>query len=1077
MKTVINVKITLLVKKNFEMLTICYLFTNVKITLVFNFNLFDMTTTKLRRCYRAKISLSKVIFLVLSFFIFANVFAQQKTVSGKVTAASDGLPLPGVNVIVKGTERGQVTDIDGNYSISVASNETLVFNYLGFVEQEIVVGNQTTIDVALKDDTEALEEVVVVGYGSVRKEDLTGAVSVVDTEEMQKQATNDVTQMMQGRVAGVSITSDGQPGAAPSVRIRGVATFGIGASAEPLYVVDGVPVDGIRDINPNDIETVQVLKDASAGAIYGNRAGNGVIIITTKSGARGKKLTFNLNSYYGVQNITQDIPVLGRVGYQTTNRELINNWNATVTNPADLISIPLGNDPNSEFFIDDINTDWQDAGYQQGFIQNHNFSASGGSDNTKYFMSLDYLDNEGTLVGQGPNYKRYSFRVNTEAKFGRFTIGENLFMVHSDENPLFDTATINLPGGRPSLVNDLLQAAPTIPVRDPNRTGGFGGADTNIHQSITLNVPGINTLINNSTKVNRTNANLYLSYEPIDGLTIKSSASYNVTSVENQLFVPEYDLGYFFPNDLAQLQVENVNISRFLIENTATYQKEFGKHNLNLLAGQTYQKDDFRAIRTVGGGLEEPYIFNLGNATDYSVFDNIQEASLFSLLGRVNYSYDDKYFFTGNIRYDGSSRFNPDVRFEYFPSLAFAWKIHNEFELPDFVNTLKLRAGWGEVGNQEIGNYRYQRTINRTIPYQFSTDETTLVGAAVTTLIDEDIKWETRRTSSIGLDASLFDGGLDFTAEYYRNTSEDVLVDIPVPFTNTVGEFNAFILSNAGSIRNSGIELSAVYRQRISDDFSFEIAPNFYTVNNEILDTGSQPFITGTGSRNQVGRSLGEHYGWVYDGIFQTAEEVANAPFQEPGTAPGDIKFKDLNEDGVIDPEDRTFLGQGLPTYYYGINITARYKNFDFTIFGQGAGGNLINSNLYRGLMVTSGYTNWHEDILDRWTPENPSTTVPRVILNDPNNNQRDSNRPGWLQDGDYFRINTISLGYTLPDNIASKFYMSNARFYVTLQNVAVFSKYEGYNPDFQAGVLNPGFDFGTYPRPMTTMIGAQLKF
>lgn len=819
-----------------------------------------------------------------------------------------------------------------------------------------------------------------------------------------------------------------------------------------------------------------MLKDASAGAIYGNRAGNGVIIITTKSGTRGKKLTFNLNSYYGVQNITQNIPVLDREGYQTINRELINNFNATVSNPANFIPIPLGNDPNSEFFINNINTDWQNEGYQQGFIQNHNFSAAGGTETSKYFLSLDYLDNEGTLVGQGPNYKRYSFRVNSEAKYGKFTIGENLFFVHSDENPLFNTATINLPGGRPTLVNDLLQAAPTIPVRDPNRLGGFGGADAVIHQSITLNVPGINTLIDNQTKVNRTNANLYLSYEATEGLVFKSSASYNTTSIESQLFVPQYDLGYFFPNPLAQLRVVNTNINRFLIENTASYNKEFGKHNLSLLAGQTYQKDDFRAITAVGGGLTEPYILNLGNATDYSVFDNIQQSSLYSLLGRVNYSYADKYFFTGNIRYDGSSRFNPDVRFQYFPSLAFAWKIHNEFELPDFFDSLKLRAGWGEVGNQEIGNYLYQRTINRGIPYQFSGGET-VVGAAITQLIDEDIQWETRRTSSVGFDASLFKGGLEFTAEYYRNTSEDVLVNIPIPFTNTVGAFNSELLTNAGSIRNSGIELSLVYRQNVGKDFSFEIAPNFYTVNNEILEIGNQEFITGAGTRNIVGRSLGEHYGWVFDGIFQSNDEVANAAFQAPGTAAGDIRFRDLNEDGIINDEDRTFLGQGLPTYYYGINITAKYKNFDFTIFGQGSGGNLINSNLYRGLMPTTGYTNWHEDILNRWTPENPSTTVPRVVFGDPNNNQRDSNRPGWLQSGNYFRLNTISLGYTLPDAVSSKFNLSNARFYVTFQNVAVFSEYEGYNPDFQAGILNPGFDFGTYPRPMTTMIGAQLKF
>lgn len=1012
---------------------------------------------------------------MFSLFLGLQINAQDvKTVSGTVSDSGTGTPIPGANVIVKGTTNGTVTDFDGNYTIEASSNDILVFSYVGFRSQEIEVGERTTINLAMIEDVSTLDEVVVVGYGSQRKEDLTGAVSLVDPEEMTKQATNDVTQMMQGRVAGVSITSDGQPGAAPSVRIRGVATFGIGASAEPLYVIDGVPIDGIRDINPNDIESVQVLKDASAGAIYGNRAGNGVIIITTKSGKRSQKVSFSLSSYFGIQNITQKLPLLDRVGYQTINRELINNGGNTVP-------IPTGNDPDSPDFIDDIDTDWQEEGYVTGFIQNHNFNVTGGTESTKYFMSLDYLDNEGTLVGQGPNYERYSFRVNSEAEFGKFTVGENLFFVRSDENPLFDTATINLPGGRPTLVNDLLQAAPTIPVKDPNRLGGFGGANSVIHQSITLNVPGINTLIDNQSKVNRLNANLYLSYEPIDGLVLKSSASYNTTNIEGQLFVPEYDLGYFFPNPLAQLRVVNTSIDRFLIENTANYTKEFDKHNLSVLVGQTYQKDNFRAITTVGGGLTEPYILNLENATEYSVFDNIQESALYSFLGRVNYSFDDKYFLTGNLRYDGSSRFNPDVRYEVFPSVSAAWKIHNEFDLPDFIRSLKLRGGWGEVGNQEIGNYLYQRTVNRGIPYQFSGGPT-VVGAAVTQLIDEDIKWETRRTSSVGIDAVLFNGGLDFTAEYYRNTSEDVLVNIPIPLTNTVGAFNSEILSNAGSIRNSGIELSAVYRQPIGDDFSFEIAPNFYTVNNEILEIGGQEFITGTGSRNIVGRSLGEHYGWVYDGIFQTAEEVSNSPFQAPGTAPGDIKFADISgpdgtPDGVVNDDDRTFLGQGLPTYYYGLNITANYKNFDFTIFGQGSGGNLINSNLYRGLMPTTGYTNWHEDILDRWTPSNTNTDVPRVVFGDPNNNQRDSDRPGWLQDGDYFRINTISLGYSLPNNILDKMHMSMARFFVTFQNVAVFSKYKGYNPDFQAGVLNPGFDFGTYPRPMTSMLGLQLKF
>ena len=317
------------------------------------------------------------------------------------------------------------------------------------------------------------------------------------------------------------------------------------------------------------------------------------------------------------------------------------------------------------------------------------------------------------------------------------------------------------------------------------------------------------------------------------------------------------------------------------------------------------------------------------------------------------------------------------------------------------------------------------------------------------------------------------DGKLEFTAEYYSNTSDDVLIDLPIPLSN--GSL-AGLTTNAGSIQNSGAEFSATWRPRIGD-VVFNISPNFYTLRNEVLDIGTLDFLSGTGARTEVGRAVGEHYGWVYDGIFQTQGEVESLAFQNDNTAPGDIRFVDLNEDGIINDADRQYLGQGMPTYYYGLNIVANYKNFDFTIFGQGSGGNLINSNLYRGLMVTSGYTNWHEDILNRWTPSNTNTDVPRVVLNDPNNNQRDSDRPGWLQDGSYFRLNTISLGYSFGQSVLERVKMQSARLYVTMQNVHVFSAYEGYNPDFQAGILNPGFDFGTFPRPTTTMVGLQIKF
>lgn len=1004
------------------------------------------------------VSLAVILLLSLAGPILAQ------SVSGTVTAA-EGEPLIGVSVVVKSKGSGTVTDLDGQYTVSAYPDEVLVFSYTGYASQEVTVGNQTTLDVILETDVKLLDEVVVVGYGTQRKEDLTGSVSVVNSEELDKQAASDVTQKLQGRVAGVSITSDGQPGAAPNVRIRGVSTFGLGASAEPLYVVDGFPLaGGIRDINPNDIESIQILKDATSGAIYGNRAANGVVIITTKSGRKNRKLSVDFSAYGGLQTVPQRLPVLDRVGYQTINNELLANGGQA--------PVP-GNNPDSPDFISDINTDWQDEGYKDGSIQNYNLGFSGGLEKINYFVSLDYLDNKGTLVGSGPDYKRYSARVNSEIDLGRVRFGENIYAMRSDENPLFfsGAGTLFLPGGRPTLVNDLLQAIPTIPVVDPSREGGFGGADAVIHQSITLNVPGFNTLVTNNSKVNRLLANVYGELDIIDALTFKTSLQYDNTDITDQLFAPQYDLGYFFPRPLAELQVGDRSANSFLVENTLTYKKVTGKHDITLLAGQTFQEFNFRQVEAIGSGLEQPYILNLSNASTFSVTDNQQPATLASYLGRIAYAYDDTYLLTINVRRDGSSRFRKEDRYATFPSIGLGWKLNKTFSLPESITGLKLRGGYGQLGNQEIGNFRFQSTINRAIPYEFSTGR--VFGAATTILVDRAITWETRITSSIGLDVELFDGKVDFTAEYYSNTSEDVLIDLPIPLSN--GSL-AGLTTNAGSIKNSGIELSGNWRPTVGA-LRLSISPNFYTVKNEVLEIGNLDLISGTGSRSEVGQPIGQHYGWVYDGIFQTAQEVAEAPVQNPNTAPGDIRFADLNDDGVVDNQDRQYLGSGMPTYYFGLNVVMDYKNFDFTIFGQGSGGNLINSNLYRGLMPTSGFTNWHEDILDRWTPSNTNTEVPRVVINDPNNNQRDSDRPGWLQSGNYFRINTISLGYTLNSALLQRVGMSSARIYATMQNVHTFSAYKGYNPDFQAGILNPGFDFGTFPRPRTTMLGVQLKF
>jgi len=1009
----------------------------------------------------------------------------QSIVTGKITSSDDGATLPGVNVVIKGTSTGTTSGADGTYRIDAASDATLVFSFVGYATSEVAVGQRTTIDVVLQTDVTGLEEVVVIGYGSVKKTDLTGAVSLVDPKELTKVNTNNVTQMLQGRVAGVAVNTDGQPGASPKVTIRGVATFGTGGTdSEPLYVVDGLPLGGttnstgdraqptgtfnpIRDINPNDIESIQVLKDASAGAIYGVRAANGVVIITTKKGRLNQPLKVDVNAYYGVQNVGKKIPVTQRENYQMINRETFINGGRP-----DLI--PPGNDPNSPLYIDDIDTDWQEEGLKDGSIQNLNIGFSGGGNNTSYYASLDYFKNAGTLVGNGPDYERYAIRVNADTKKGMFRFGQNLYVAQSDETSGLRVSGI--PGANPPFINDLVWAAPTIPVYDPARKGGYGGSSGSIENSLSLNIIGLNSMVDNNRVTFRTIAGGYGEFDFLKNFTYKLNLQYDYTQENNKLFVPEYDLGFFFPNGSAFFEKGMITRTSGLAENTVTYKKTLGKHNFDLLGGVTFQNFSITDVKARTSQLSEPYVPTLSNGRGTkTVSEVLNRNSLFSLLGRINYNYADKYFITANIRRDGSSKFPEDNRYAVFPSVAVAWKLHNEFTMPEFINELKIRGGWGKLGNQSIPNYGFQPTLNSNITYSFN--NTRVFGSAAVGTVDPNIQWEERTSSSVGIDARLFNS-IDFTVEYYSNKADDILVNVNIPISN--GSLPANYFTNAGSIKNTGFEFSLAYRKSFGDLY-IDIAPNFYTVKNEVLAIAAgSPTLDDLGARTVGGGSLGRHYGWVYEGIFQTPEEVTNHAFQSSGTASGDIRFKDLNGDNVINDSDRTFIGNSLPNFYYGLNITAEYKNFDFTFFVSGSSGAVAVNNMYRGLMSSqsSGNTNYHEDILARWTPTTTNTGVPRMIYLDPNLNGRPSDRPGWLQNTNYLRLNTISIGYSLSSGLLDRMKMTKARFYITGQNLHTFTSYKGFNPDFQSiSSLAPGFDFGTYPRPTTYMAGLQLTF
>lgn len=993
--------------------------------------------------------------------------ALQQQVLGSVTDSIG--PVPGVSVVVKGDRaNGTMTDEQGRFQLSVLDAQaTLVFSNIGYETQEVALNGRSALNVKLKGVKADLDEVVVVGYGTQRKQDITGSVAVVEMDEAKKLSTNDVGNMLQGRVAGVSVTSDGQPGAFPQVKLRGISTFN---NSDPLYVVDGIPLGGVpRELNPNDIESMQVLKDASAGAIYGSRAANGVIIITTKRGRTDMPMKVDYNAYYGVDKIWQIMPVTNAHNYQMLNNEARYNANNKPLAP--------GNDPNSPRFITDVDTDWQQEGLQTGRRHNQNVNISGGGKHNTYLVSLDMFENTGTFVGNGPDYTRYTGRANLTQERGRFRFGQTISFAHSDENALV-TGDGLLAGGRPPLINDLVFAIPTMPLYDENRRGGFGGTASDLHDAISLNGIGFNSLIKNSTTVSRLTSNLWGEAElwknDHHSLKYRLNFGYDINEVRDLTFTPRFNLGYFFINNINRVNDNNRRYENLLIENLLTYDFTKDDHSLSLLAGQMYQKYGAWEKLVTGTGFSDENFASLRNAEETSANNFDQFNALASYLGRLNYNYADRYLFTATIRRDASSRFRPQNRVGYFPSFAAGWRLSNENFFPDtqgVISDLKLRASWGKLGNENIGNYLYQAVINPSVVYTF--DGQRVLGGIQTSVVSEDLKWEDRITSNIGLDAQLFNRKFDLSAEYYVSESRDILVPIPIPLS--VGSINAAPIVNGGTLRNNGVELSAVYH-KTGGDFTFDIGANFTTVRNRVLSLGEniQQRLDGH-FRTEVGKEVGRHYGFKTAGIFKTQEEVDSHPRQFDGAGIGDIIYQDINGDGLINDEDRTDLGSGLPKYQYGFHFTAAYRNFDVTLFASGMGKYLINSRLYRDMMHTGGDANYHQDMLERYTSVNTDTDIPRLHWEDPNRNWENSDRKGWLQDGSYLRINTLSLGYTLP---AQRFtFLSKARIYLTAQNLYTFQKYKSYNPDYTYGVFTPGLDGGSYPKPRTIMFGVQLGF
>jgi len=1012
---------------------------------------------KIRLKLRSSLS---CLMLLLLMILPVLSFAQGGKITIKGTVKDTfGATLPGVTVVIKGTSLGTQTATDGSFTISAPANATLVFSYLGFDTKEVKVANQTDISVKLTNNNKALDDVVVVGYGTQKKENLTGSIAVVNVKDADKRTTFDVARELQGQVAGVEVNGSGVPGEGVTIHIHGVSSL---TNNNPLYVIDGVPTMTPFDFPTGDIETIQIIKDASASAIYGFRAGAGVVLITTKKGKNGPlKITYN--AYFGEQKNPKELSVTDRLGYQKIA-------DAAETNAG--ISLAPGNDPTSSSYISNVNTNWQKAAFKTGYTQNHDLGFSGGNESAMYSVNFGYYNQTGTVVA-GPYYKRYNMSANLQGKKGIFSYGAKMAYTEAYYRNL---AYPRLHGTGNEIV-DLITAIPTMPVYDASRLGGYGGVDQNTQRAISLNMIGVNNLITNESQHDRFLGSAWANVEIIKNLNYKIAVSYDRTDYRNFYFEPTYDLGWFYPSVNAYYSDARGEPFESVIEQTLNYKFSVGKNNVELLAGTAYQKDSNNTILGEATNLQQPYLYafdNVSNSTEKTVFGNSGVSYFYSpIFGRMNYDYDGRYLLTANYRRDGSSQLLPQYRYGNFYGFSAGWNIAKEhfIQLPEQISLLKLRAGYGVLGN--IGAlssyYPYQTVVNSNASYVFG--NTLANGTTQTQVFAQDNQWEKKATKNLGIDANLFNDQLTFTAEYYNDKITGILLSVPIPLS--VGATNVPVV-NAGTFTNQGVDISVAYHSKPSGGFHYDISANASTLKNKVLSlgNGNNP-IYGAYSKTAVGGEVGELYGYVSQGIFQNAADLKNHATQIGATV-GDEKFKDINGDGHITDADQTYLGSAIPKFYFGFNFSATYKAFDASIFIQGNTGSKIADGVYQALM-TGQYTNASTDELNFWTPTNTNTNVPRPVIGDPNGNNRNSDR--FVQSGSYARLQTAQLGYTIPSSILNRTHaLKSFRIYLSGQNLFTITKYKGFDPDFiNDGTINRGFDYGSFPNPRTLLVGVQV--
>lgn len=1006
--------------------------------------------------------------LVFLLFVSAGFAQDRIEVSGVVTDAATNEPLIGVTVAEKGKKgNGTATDLNGHFALKVPSNGTLTFSYVGYASQEVPVEGQTMLSVALSENQQMLDEIVVIGYGVQKKADLTGAVAVVDMDEAKKTQATNIAEMLQGQAAGVSVQTTGNPGEMSNVRIRGIGSF---SSVGPLYVIDGLIVNDVNHLNPQEIETMQVLKDASAAAIYGARGANGVIVITTKKGKKGKP-TLDISANFSVADMPKTIKMKSTPEFMYYNEQSYINSNTAWPAAGIAAGTMLPN------------TDWQKAVFQVGTTQDYNLMYTQGTDHVNMAVGAGYLNQTGIL--EGPEYERVTARINTDATYGIFKIGENLTFQHTD----------NMTTNSGSFAN-ALSTPPVIPVYDPNEPSGRGGFGygSATFPTYTTNPVANQESIRNQQVNDRVIGNLFVELDIWKYFKYKFNfgvdAWFGRTKTINHCYTMRMASGEQRYNDI----LDDIRDQRFtlLMEHTLNYNQKIGKHTIGALVGYTTEDVNWNYLRNQGYNQKVDGLWQIDLVGEQNnMWGSQQERRMISYLARVDYNYDDRYLLQVNFRSDGCSKFGPEKRRGNFPSASLGWRISNEkfFEpLLKYVNNLKLRGSWGMIGDmQALGNYDYIPGIDHTGPYEGfwaifgpSGNETLYQGATQSAAVNTKLGWETKTTTNIGLDFDLLNSRLYGSVEWFSSKSTDLLLNLKTAWVTGVSTK----WTNYGEMRNSGFEFMVGWRDKVND-FSYSVSANLSTVRNEVLRLGDSYYESGVNNinRSEPGRSIGDFYLIQFDGIFQNMDEVFNhtttlpdgtVKVIQPNAQPGDVRYVDANGDGMIDTNDRVWCGSPLPKLEGGLTFSCEWKGIDFNMFWAGRYGNKIFNDVR---YVTLAFTvdNLPADV-NPWTWDNPSNEYPRMYSGSTDNNLYYVDR--FLEDGSYLRLKNIQIGYTFPEKWLKKLSISRLRAYVGGSNLLTITKYKGYDPDIICtDVFGQGNDTGQYPSTRQLNVGLQVSF